>query len=285
MLRFTAAGAVSAPDTLQVRTTPRNAGAILAGAPVPSARLDAAALASNLRYFTEERGPRERAVTGLVLSGDGLLDDAAMVRVVAGAAALGVTRVTRHVVAGEGERLRRSALLPLLTSVAVPLTSELAWADLAVLLGGKQHVAASLLLDASTIGRLDALIQRIIRLRPDRVVLTWPLFGEPPPLAAVAAQAARQALQQLDAAGIHSGVKGLAACHLGRADRLWRSANRWYVDADHQRASALLFFPDVVRYHKADVCRFCPADADCEGVPVRWWREGRAGALTPLAQG
>ena len=89
----------------------------------------------------------------------------------------------------------------------------------------------------------------------------------------------------MDAAGIASGVKGLPACRLTRPDRLWRSANRLYVDVDHQRDDALLFFPDVVRFTKSDRCRFCSADARCDGAPEAWVAAGLAGPFTPLEPG
>ena len=54
-----------------------------------------------------------------------------------------------------------------------------------------------------------------------------------------------------------------------------KSQNRWYVDADHQKEAALLFFPGVVTFAKGDVCRFCAADGACDGALPAW--AGRPG--------
>ena len=84
-------------------------------------------------------------------------------------------------------------------------------------------------------------------------------------------------------AGIDVGLKGLPACRLTRhRERMWRSRNRWYVDAGHQRDKALLFFPDVTRFAKADACRFCSWSDRCDGAPDAWLRAGLAGTLTPV---
>ena len=44
-----------------------------------------------------------------------------------------------------------------------------------------------------------------------------------------------------------------------------KTSNRWYVDAEHQCSEALLFFPDILHYHKDDQCRFCIHDGHCDG--------------------
>ncbi len=31
-----------------------------------------------------------------------------------------------------------------------------------------------------------------------------------------------------------------------------------------------MFFPDVLAFHKADVCRFCTLDGACDGFFTRW---------------
>jgi hypothetical protein len=56
------------------------------------------------------------------------------------------------------------------------------------------------------------------------------------------------------------------------------------VDADHQAESALLFFPDVVRFHKADVCRFCSANGNCDGFFATYLRRAGFPALQPIEE-
>jgi hypothetical protein len=96
-------------------------------------------------------------------------------------------------------------------------------------------------------------------------------------------QALRPALSTLDAAGVEVQIKGLAACHLGdQAHRLGRTHNRYYVDADHQEDQALMFFPDVVRFHKAEACRFCALDASCDGFFSTYLRRAGFPPLKPI---
>ena len=84
------------------------------------------------------------------------------------------------------------------------------------------------------------------------------------------------------------GIKGLPLCTLvdlpvaDLADRVWRTGNRLYVDADHQRSEALLFQPDLVRFVKVDACRFCAVQARCDGVASSWLERGLVGPLTPV---
>ena len=121
---------------------------------------------------------------------------------------------------------------------------------------------------------------------PSAVTFTYPfptsLTADPPPPAA-AIGALKLALTILDDAGLRARIKGLPACFLGAdAHRLGRTSNRWYVDADHQRQDALLFFPDVVAFHKDDACRFCAADGRCDGFFSRWLARGSTPGLRPL---
>jgi len=143
------------------------------------------------------------------------------------------------------------------------------------------------LLDAAALGSLDATVGALERVRPERAVFTWPLppSAEPPSAARVAEAIAAVAVPGR-LAQVPWGIKGLPACRLdGLADRLWRSANRWYVDAEHQGDAALLFFPEVLRFAKSDVCRFCSLDGSCDGAPEAWLRAGLAGSLSPVADG
>ena len=283
MLRFTAAGAVQAPTTLQVRLTRPFDGRIRAGAPEPSGAMSAAALRDNLQWFASGRGPRERACTSLVVSGAALADD--VIDAIGEAPALGYTAITRHIESAGASDFLNSDLRDVATAVAIAVDGVRGLESLALMSEWSGHVTAALLLRQATLDAMDSVLEPIIAARPDRVVLTWPLTGQPPPHAEVAARGVDRALERLDAAGIASGVKGLPACRLTRPDRLWRSANRLYVDVDHQRDDALLFFPDVVRFTKSDRCRFCSADARCDGAPEAWVAAGLAGPFTPLEPG
>jgi hypothetical protein len=119
---------------------------------------------------------------------------------------------------------------------------------------------------------------------PSRVVFSWPFPADaellPPP----------RVVALLDAfaasswgASVPWTIKGLPACLLGpHAGRQARTANRWYVDADHRGAAALLFSPDVLRFSKADSCRFCTFDELCDGVATGWFDRGVSALLRPM---
>lgn len=282
MLRFTPTGAVAAPTTLQIRVTREYPGRVAAGAPEATGELSAAEVLANVEHFTVGAGPRGRPVDRLVLAGVGLGARPGLAEAVDAARSLGIAGLTVHLGRGERAGFAGSALADRADAVAVAVRDAVDVADVAALVGSGPHVVAVALLDAPGLASLPDTARALSRTGVDRVVLTWPLTGAPPPSAAAAAAAALAALEILDTAGVAAGVKGLPACRLGGAERLWRSANRWYVDAAHQRGAALLFFPDVVRFGKGESCRFCAADARCDGAPRAWLDAGLVGALTPL---
>jgi hypothetical protein len=281
VLKWTGAGAVAAPDVLQVRLTTRFPGRVEAGAPAPSRELSDDEARANVRFFAvEKKGPRGSGITGLVLSGFALADRPGLAGVIADARSMGVTRVTAHVARGEGRAVGEA--LPV-DAAAVTVAADADLDDVSALRVAGRFVTAVLLLDDATLPRLQALASGLAGVRPDRVVMTWPFPGGSStsvPHADAVSAALPDPVAALEAAGIPTGIKGLPACALGALhQRFWRSGNRWYVDADHQKDRALLFFPDVVRFARTDECRFCAAAERCDGVPETWWREGRVGRL------
>jgi hypothetical protein len=118
----------------------------------------------------------------------------------------------------------------------------------------------------------------------DRVVASWPFPPDGPPLPASQLPAALDAVAAWRGEGAWS-IAGIPACLAGRhGERVTRARNRWYVDGDHPASRALLFFPEVVRYAKLDACRFCAADARCDGVARVWLEAGGAPRLTPIRE-
>ena len=91
-------------------------------------------------------------------------------------------------------------------------------------------------------------------------------------------------------AGIRVWIKGLPGCYLASpggpdlASLIHRSANRWYVDADHQRERALMFFPDVVAFFKEDTCRYCALDWRCDGFFATFLRRPGFPPLVPIEE-
>lgn len=285
MLSWTGAGAVTAPTTLQIRVTRSFPGRVVAGAPEPPRSLSDEEVVANVAHFTEgRRGPRTRPCTALVLSGVDLQAHDGLAGVVARARALGIERVTLHVGHGDLPALGASALLGAVDAAAITVSDAADVAAIATLHDAEVHVTAVVLLSAP-LSRLDGLVDALASAPPDRVVFTWPFPpADPPPPAREAAAAVARVLPRL---AVPAGVKGLPACALGDIglDRLWRSGNRFYVDAGHQRDDALMFFPDVVRFAKADVCRFCAVADRCDGAPDAWLAAGLAGRLEPLGAG
>jgi hypothetical protein len=139
------------------------------------------------------------------------------------------------------------------------------------------QVAANTVLREDAVDGLSDLARLLARTRTHSLTLSYPFpTGGPqpdPPRPDRLLPSLHQAVTQLEAVGAQPRIKGLPACWLGPlASRLQPSSNRWYVDADHQLAQALLFFPDVLAFYKADVCRFCTLDHRCDGFFVEWLR-------------
>jgi hypothetical protein len=149
-------------------------------------------------------------------------------------------------------------------------------------------VATNTVLSEAALGELSSMARLLATLRPARATLTYPFpvngsdaTSAPPPSRAISAL--RGVVDVLERAGVGVAVKGLPACYLGRDARLLqRSHNRWYVDADHQKAQALLFFPTVVAFHKDEVCRFCALDDRCDGFFAAYLHRPGTPPLAPV---
>ena len=294
MIRWTPAGAVTFPRTLQVRTQRRYPGRVRAGAPLPSRDLSPEELCDNLRHFTAGmRTPRTTPCTALVLSGAGVLRRADLGEALALARAEGVEQVTVH--ADDDEDVAAiQALRGAVDRLTAPGRPETVTSAVRTLLAAQAaglRTTASVPLDRADGDALAAVAAALCAVRPDQVVFTYPFPApgvpvEDAPLPAAAVVALQAAVAVLDAAGVLTHIKGLPACYLGPLGaRLGRTANRWYVDADHQQAAALLFFPGVVRFAKGDACRFCAADGRCDGFfSAHLGRPGVA-PLQPISDG
>lgn len=302
MIRWTSAGAVEEPSVVQVRVGVGHS-RVSAGAPEPSRPMTAAEVEANVRHFTvDRRGPRSAPCAGLVLSGldagpgepEGPAGDE-LARILMRARGEGIERVVLH--------LGRGGVDPALGAAADIWVARIERAEDADPRGWLPAAASApsterhavVVLTSAALAEIDAITDALAPRRGQpspwtRVVYTWPLSGADVPPAVDAAAAIRGPLQRLAAAGIAAGVKGIPLCTLAPGpsaleaweERVWRSTNRFYVDADHQREGALMFFPDVVRFTKADSCRFCAAVGRCDGVVETWLRRGLAGPLVPL---
>jgi len=294
MIRWTASGAVPNPTTVQIRVQRSYPGRIRAGAPVPTRSMSADELAENVQYFTVGlRGPRTTPCTGLVLSGVGVArrpDTAAAIEL---ARAEGIERVVLHVGVEDLEALDIHRFADVVDTLVVPVQPDggtlttSAKAITEARAAGLQ-VAANTSLTAKSLDTLPTIARVLASAMPSTMTFTYPFpingseaANAPPPSRTLAAL--RPALDLLDTAGVTTYIKGLPACLLSTdAHRLGKTGNRWYVDADHQREQALMFFPDVVSFYKDEACRFCTADDACDGFFATYLRRPGFPPLRPL---
>lgn len=262
MLAFTGAGVVSSPSAVQIRMGARFPGRLAARAPDPSRRMTDAEVLDTLRHFTDGlRGPRTRPCTRLVLSGLDADRLAHLPAILQAARRQGFDHVVLHggttpIPDGldvDVVVLRAGTTAP--TGIARTWVVELGQGTLAAV----EAEAEALLADG------------------ERVVLTWPWSDD---ARAAAPHEVRAMVERLPRGTGTLHLRGLPACLVGDLSPR-RAANRWYVDADHQGAAALLFFPDVLRFAKRDSCRFCSFDERCDGVAYHWL-ERLAPGMLPL---
>jgi len=260
-----------------MRLEPQFEGRVPAGAPLPTRALTDNEVLENIRWFAGP-SPRARSVRSLVLSGFTSARLARVSALVAAARDAGSDPVTLHVPVALVDSLPS---IDAVISVAVRSEAEAA--------AVRKAVRVTLPLDARGLASLPQVLDSLAD--PASVTLLWPLPGPgvaPPPAAAEVVGTIRAALPAL--ARHQWGVKGLPPCALAPlssdvpdlSERLRRSANRWYVDADHQGAAALTFRPDLVRTAKRDGCRFCAVEPRCEGVAEPWLLLDLAGPLRPV---
>lgn len=281
-LRFTSHGAVTLPDTLQLRVGAAFAARLAVGVAQPGRAMTLDEIDANVRHFTRA-GPRNRPVTRLVLSAVGADDP--VLGAIGALRRLGIDRVVVHT-----DPASASACSVAVDHVAVFVRGP---EDLEPL-ASVARLGVTVPLEEEVLPRLGALLSAVRALRPEKVVLAWPfpVTGQSPPPGAEDVVRAIEGCGTL-LHGLPFTVKGLPPCVLAPlrraipdlAERTGRTTNRWYVDVDHQQDRALLFVPDVVRFAKADTCRFCEIDPRCDGVADAWWRLGLAGALLPLREG
>ncbi len=313
MLSWTGAGAVQRPEVLQIRLQRTYPGRVRAGAPVPTREMATAEVLENLRWFTTA-GSRGLPIRALVLSGVGAASRPDLGQICGAARGLGVERITLHagvedlegmrgaggdLPGGEqagGEQAGGDLPVPPVDRLILPLAAGDAGAALSTgaevlwRLQAQVEVSVSCTLSAANLPMLEAIARVLLRTQTRMVSFTYPfpvdgsVAAEVPPPAAVMAALGR-VLPGLMAAGVQVDIKGLPRCYLGPwAACARRTGNRWYVDADHQTAGALLFFPDVVAFFKGEDCRFCTADAACDGFFATYLRRPGFPELRPFGE-
>jgi hypothetical protein len=292
MITWTPAGAIERPRTLQVRLQRSYPGRVRAGAPVPTRSMPTEEVEANLAWFTTA-GPRGLPCDSVVFSGVGAASRPDLPGLCASARARGMTRITLHAGVEDLDGILPESLpIDLLVLPLQPGESGASLTAGARALAAARHagirVAASVTLSPSALPMLPAIARAAISGGAASLTFTFPFPVDGAHTADVvpaprAIRAAAPLVPALEDAGVRVAIKGLPACYLGGlASRVGRTANRWYVDADHQRDKALLFFPDVVAFHKGEACRFCAADSRCDGFFATYLRRPGFPALAPV---
>ena len=295
MLSWTSAGAVPRPTPVQIRVHRAYPGRIRAGAPVPTRSMSPDEVLDNVRYFTAGlRTPRTAPCDTLLLSGVGVASRQDTPSAIDLAHAEGISRVVLHVGAEDLDHFDVERFAHRADQLVVPVQPGgdlvVAGRAIAAAVAAGLRVNANTVLSSNALPELAATARILASARPDHLTFTYPfpinggdVSAVPTPQRAVAAL--RGALDILDAAGLPASLKGLAACYLGAdAHRLRRTANRWYVDADHQREAALRFFPDVVSFYKDEMCRFCSQNGSCDGFFAAYLRRPGFPQLSPIEE-
>jgi len=288
LVRWTASGAVAAPEFLQIRVAPQFVERVSVGAPVPTRAMKPDEVDANVRHFTEGmRGPRSRPVRQLVLSGlDGPEGLDALGSRTDGWRRHGIETIVLHVGATAAARVLGSSLGQDADRIVVTVASVNASvrAALARLPMGELGLSVSLTDDVRK--GLGALVEDLAAHPAQSLAWVWP-FPAPNTPAPPRATEVVSALSIAGALDLH----GARLVHVPRcldprkrepSIPRWRTRNRFYVDAGHQLEEALLFFPDLVQLAKPDRCRFCREDLACDGVASPWLAQGRTGPLEPM---
>lgn len=285
-LSVTSRGLQESPRRLQIRVTQAYGGRVKAGAPTPSRDMTPAEVWASIRHFSiEKRGPRTIPCDTLIISGEGLHLVADLSDVLARARdEAHIQRITVHLGAQDRRSFPSTTLSTVVDDVAINVRSPGDVADVAHLLNAGLRVNAVIELDDETLSAAVSLSQQLADAGASRISLTWPLTGNAPPPISDVTPIARQVARGLEGRGVTVAVKGIPPCFLNKGYfTATRTQNRWYVDADHQGDSAILFFPGMLTFAKGEDCRFCIASSRCDGVPRRWMEEGLVGKLEPIS--
>ena len=265
MLCWTKAGAVPWPTTVQIRLAKRYEHRIRAGAPSPSRQLTLQEFQENARYFRHtldtSRSKPCHAITLSALQEEtpSRLENIAQ-----------VIRTFQYDYVRVHIDLQAQHLLPYLTfadHIALSIQHPKEWSEYNLHMIDPARLYISILMNHETLLHIHNLRAAI----PEGITITllYPfplspkLIQTAPPLHTIQEQIARlpPSIQ----------VAGLPPCLSLREGK--KTSNRWYVDADHQKDSALLFFPDLLRYYKSESCRFCVENASCDGFFVDYLNE------------
>ena len=264
MLCWTRAGAVPWPTTVQIRLA-KNYGGIKAGAPLPSRQLSITEFSENVHYFRHTLDtPRSKACHSITLSALQQENAERLHSIKTILCDLQYTYIRAHI------DQNSQHLLPFLDfaqHIALSIHHPNDWKSYNIKGVDPKRLRVSILLNNDTLPHITSLRTQIPSEIDFTLLYPFPLSPKlilsAPPIHKV------QELISLLPPSIK--IAGLPQCLSLRFGK--KTSNRWYVDADHQKNSALLFFPDLLRYYKAESCRFCAQNAFCDGFFVDYLNE------------
>ena len=269
MITWTPSGLVRTPSTVQIRCMQAGPKEFKAGAPMPLRSLSVQEFRSNLQYFRFELDtPRTIPCTSLTLSGlNG--DDWQRYECMQ---EMSFDYITLHLNPSsinwnELERYQDS-----FQRISIPINQEHQLLSIPAWAISKTTIIISLEKDLSH--WLPQTIQKANTedWNPFVFLYPFPKNTESQPLSP---QKAIHLLEQLTLNYLKKPIiKGLPYCLANATHTLFaKTTNRWYVDAQHQREKALLFFPDIACYYKDDQCRFCQHNEECDGFFLEYLKK------------
>ncbi|MEC7983726.1 MAG: hypothetical protein VX278_01100 [Myxococcota bacterium] len=260
MLRWTSFGAVSFPETLQLRLSKQHPERIQAGAPLPTKRMRLVEIDENFQYFRQTLNTtRTKPCTSLTLTGlqeesaESLLAIEKLIQQYA------FSYVTCHIDTKSQQILHNISSVDRI-SVAIQDPKQLDLYDFPRF--DPQKLRFTIVLNRHNLPVIQRIYQWLQPYSQGSIYFLYPfplskMIMQSAPNPAVLDQMLRDLPEDITIAGI-------PPC-LNKRASLKQTSNRWYVDADHQKDKALLFFPDLLRYYKSDSCRFCRLNTQCDG--------------------
>lgn len=272
MLRWTDSGAVTWPQTLQIRISKRYDQRIKANAPEPTRRMSLAEIQDNLQYFRHKLDtPRTKPCSSITLSG---LQEESMESIEALKVVLGLfdfSYIRAHL---DTQSIHLASHLEFVDHISITLHDSIILPPHADLYAKVQY---SIALSSQNLVVLSEMIASLQAIYAFPITLMYPF-----PLRtdiihnAPSIQDVQKAVQHIDP---NIPIVGIPKC-LSLRSLSKKTSNRWYIDADHQKDQALLFFPDLLRYYKSDECRFCSMATKCNGFFSQYLNQSTQ--LSPL---
>ena len=257
MLRWTNSGAVDWPQTVQIRIAKRYEQRIKANAPEPSRRMSISEIDENLHYFRHTLNtPRTTPCTSITLSGLQEESEESILQIKERIEGFEFQYIRAHI---DEQSIQLVPYLEFVNHISLTIHE-----NVLLPLSPKSYskIQYSIALSQQNLPVLKEIIEILRSIHPFPITLMYPfplradIIHNAPSIHSV-----QKAVEKIDPT---IPIVGIPKC-LSLRSASKKTSNRWYIDADHQKERALLFFPDLLRYYKSDECRFCSMTTDCNG--------------------